>query len=130
MFKHKFKVDCDAKSASYDIILGCNAMQAIWFSLQWKCTQDSDLSKKLKLIASLMASGCFCTINKYTFKLDSLQLKRQKKNSLKNDTLAKNSIKQQIFTNAYLLIYHHKKRRNSMTYSTNIDSFSKAPLDS
>jgi hypothetical protein len=29
MFKHKFKVDCDAKSASYDIILGCNAMQAI-----------------------------------------------------------------------------------------------------
>jgi hypothetical protein len=88
------------------------------------------LSKKLKLIASLMASGCFCTINKYTFKLDSLQLKRQKKNSLKNDTLAKHSIKQQIFTNAYLLIYHHKKRRNSMTYSSNIDSFSKAPLDS
>jgi hypothetical protein len=22
LFKHKFKVDCDAKSASYDIILG------------------------------------------------------------------------------------------------------------
>jgi hypothetical protein len=32
--------------------------------------------------------------------------------------------------NAYLLICHHKKRRNSKTYSTNINSFSKAPLDS
>jgi hypothetical protein len=57
-------------------------------------------------------------------------LKRQKKNSLRNDTSAKHSIKQQTFTNAYLLICHHKKRRNSTPYLTNIGSFSKAPLDS
>jgi hypothetical protein len=90
----------------------------------------SDSSKKLKLIASLVASSHVCTFTKYTFKLNSLLLKRQKKNSLRNNTSAKHSIKQQTFTNAYLLICHHKKRRNSMTYSTNIDSFSKAPLDS
>ncbi len=87
-------------------------------------------SKKLKLIASLLASGHVCTFNKYTFTLNSLLMKRQKKNSLRKDASAKHSIKQQIFTNAYLLICHHKKRRNSSTYWTNIDSFSKAPLDS
>jgi hypothetical protein len=27
LFKHKFKVNIDAKSESYDIILGCNAMK-------------------------------------------------------------------------------------------------------
>ncbi len=76
-----------------------------------------DLSKKLKLIASLVASGHVCTFTKSTiFKLNIL--------------LLKHSIKQQTFTNAYLLICHHKKRRNSTTYLTNIDSFSKAPLDS
>jgi hypothetical protein len=90
----------------------------------------SDLSKKLKLIASLVASGHAHDFTKYTFKPNSLLLTKQKKNSLRNNTSAKHSIKQQIFTNAYLIICHHKKRRNSMTYSTNIDSFSKAPLDS
>jgi hypothetical protein len=90
----------------------------------------SDSSKKLKLIARLVASGHICTFAKYTFKLNSLLLKRQKKNSLRNNASAKHIIKQQTFTNAYLLTCHHKKRRNSMTYSTNIDSFSKAPLDS
>ncbi len=44
--------------------------------------------------------------------------------------VSQHSIKQQTFTNAYLLICHHKKRRNSMTYLTNIDSFSRALLDS
>ncbi len=29
LFKHKFKVDRDAKSVSYDIILGCNAMKEL-----------------------------------------------------------------------------------------------------
>ena len=33
LFKHKFKVDHDAKSASYDIILGCNAMKELQFDL-------------------------------------------------------------------------------------------------
>jgi hypothetical protein len=33
LFKHKFKVNCNAKSASYDIILGCNAMKEIQFDL-------------------------------------------------------------------------------------------------
>jgi hypothetical protein len=33
LFKHKFKVDRDAKSASYDIILGCNAMKELQFDL-------------------------------------------------------------------------------------------------
>jgi hypothetical protein len=32
-FKHKFKVDCDAKSASYDIILGHDAMKELQFDL-------------------------------------------------------------------------------------------------
>jgi hypothetical protein len=31
--KHKFKVDCDTKSASYDIILGCDAMKELQFDL-------------------------------------------------------------------------------------------------
>jgi hypothetical protein len=31
--KHKFKVDCDAKSASYDIILGCDTMKELQFDL-------------------------------------------------------------------------------------------------
>jgi hypothetical protein len=33
LFKHKFKVDCNTKSASYDIILGCNAMKQLQFDL-------------------------------------------------------------------------------------------------
>ncbi len=33
LFKHKFKVDRNAKSASYDIILGCNAMKELQFHL-------------------------------------------------------------------------------------------------
>jgi hypothetical protein len=33
LFKHKFKVDSDAKSTSYDIILGCNAMKELQFNL-------------------------------------------------------------------------------------------------
>jgi hypothetical protein len=33
LFKHKFKVDRDAKSASYDIILGRNAMKELQFNL-------------------------------------------------------------------------------------------------
>jgi hypothetical protein len=33
LFKHKFKVDRDAKSASYDIILGCDAMKELQFNL-------------------------------------------------------------------------------------------------
>jgi hypothetical protein len=33
LFKHKFKVDCDAKSTSYDIILGHNAMKELQFNL-------------------------------------------------------------------------------------------------
>jgi hypothetical protein len=33
LFKHKFKVDRDAKSASYDIILRCNAMKELQFDL-------------------------------------------------------------------------------------------------
>jgi hypothetical protein len=106
----------------------CNESNLIFSTV--KMYPRSDLSKKSKLIASLVASGHFRAFNKYTFKLNSLLLKRQKKKSLRNDTLAKHSIKQQIFTNAYLLICHHKKRRNSMTYLTNTDSFSKAPLDS
>jgi hypothetical protein len=87
----------------------------------------SDLSKKLKWIASIMASCHIHAFTKYTFKLNSLLLIRQNKNSLRNNASAKHSINQQTFTNAYLLVYHHKKRRNSMTYLTNIDSFSKAP---
>ncbi len=71
----------------------------------------STLSKKLKLIASLVPSDHVRTFTKYTFKLNSLLLKRQKKNSLRNNTSAKHSIKQQTFTNAYLLICHHKKRK-------------------
>jgi hypothetical protein len=90
----------------------------------------SDSSKKSKLIASLVASGHICAFTKYAFKLNSLLLKRQKKNSLRNNTSAKHSFKQQTFTSSYLLICHCKKKRNSMTYLTNIDSFSKAPLDS
>jgi hypothetical protein len=33
LFKHKFKVNCNAKSATYDIILGCNAMKELQFDL-------------------------------------------------------------------------------------------------
>jgi hypothetical protein len=33
VFKHKFKVDHNAKSASYDIILGCNTMKKLQFDL-------------------------------------------------------------------------------------------------
>jgi hypothetical protein len=33
LFKHKFKVDRDTKSASYDIILGCDAMKELQFDL-------------------------------------------------------------------------------------------------
>jgi hypothetical protein len=33
IFKCKFKVNCDAKSTSYDIILGCNAMKELQFDL-------------------------------------------------------------------------------------------------
>ncbi len=33
LFKHKFKVDRDAKSASYDIILGCGTMKELQFDL-------------------------------------------------------------------------------------------------
>jgi hypothetical protein len=88
----------------------------------------SDLSKKLKLIASLVASGHTHDFTKYTFKPNSLLLTKQKKNSLRNDASAKHSIKQQPFTNAYLIICHHKKRRNSMPWSTNTCSFSRAPL--
>jgi hypothetical protein len=82
------------------------------------------------LIARLIASGHVCAFTKCTLKLNSLLLKRQMKNSLRNDASAKLSIKQQTFTNAYLLIYGCKKRRNSRTYLTNINSFSKAPSNS
>jgi hypothetical protein len=58
LFKHKFKVDCDTKSASYDIILGCNAMKELNSTFSTvKMYPRSDSSKKLKLIASLVASG-------------------------------------------------------------------------
>jgi hypothetical protein len=134
-FKHKIKVDRNARSTSYDIILGCDAMKDVrqWknFNSTFSTVQTylrSDSSKKLKLIASLMAFGHVCTFGIY-FQTQQSTIE-QKKNSLRNDASAKHSIKQEIFTNAYLLICHHKKRRNSMTYSTNIDSFSKAPLDS
>jgi hypothetical protein len=90
----------------------------------------SDLSKTLKLIANLVASGHVHAFTKYTSQLNSLKLKRQKKNSLRNDASAKHSIKQQTFVNAFLLTCHHKKRKNSMPYLTNIGSFSKAPSDS
>jgi hypothetical protein len=90
----------------------------------------SDSSKKLKLMASLVASGHAHGFTKYTFNPNSLLLTRQKKNSLRNDTSAKHSIKQHTFANAYLIFCHHKKRRNSMPSSTNTGSFSKAPLDS
>jgi hypothetical protein len=33
LFKQKFKVDRDAKSASYNIILGCNTMKELQFDL-------------------------------------------------------------------------------------------------
>ncbi len=33
LFKHRFKVDRDAKSTSYDIILGCDAMKELQFDL-------------------------------------------------------------------------------------------------
>jgi hypothetical protein len=33
LFKHKFKVDCNARSASYDIILGCGTMKELKFDL-------------------------------------------------------------------------------------------------
>jgi hypothetical protein len=33
LFKHKFKVNLDAKSASYNIILGCNTMKELQFNL-------------------------------------------------------------------------------------------------
>jgi hypothetical protein len=33
LFKHKFQVDHDAKSASYDIILQCDAMKELQFNL-------------------------------------------------------------------------------------------------
>jgi hypothetical protein len=33
LFKHKFKVDRNAKSASYDIILRCDAMKELQFNL-------------------------------------------------------------------------------------------------
>jgi hypothetical protein len=33
LFKQKFKVDHDAKSASYDIILGCDTMKELQFNL-------------------------------------------------------------------------------------------------
>jgi hypothetical protein len=33
LFKHKFKVDRDAKSTSYDIILGRDAMKELQFNL-------------------------------------------------------------------------------------------------
>jgi hypothetical protein len=33
LFKHKFKVDCDTKRASYDIILGHDAMKELQFDL-------------------------------------------------------------------------------------------------
>jgi hypothetical protein len=60
LFKHKFKADRDAKSASYNIILGCNAMKELEFNLLYsenipKILFDS-LSKKSKLIASLVMS--------------------------------------------------------------------------
>jgi hypothetical protein len=58
LFKHKFKVDRDAKSVSYDIILGRDAMKELQFNLLYsENVPRSDLSKKLKLIASLVASG-------------------------------------------------------------------------
>jgi hypothetical protein len=79
----------------------------------------SDSSKKLKLIASLMASCHAHGFTKYTFNPNSLLLTRQKKNSLRTDTSAKHSIKQHTFANAYLIFCHHKKRRNSMPSSTN-----------
>jgi hypothetical protein len=43
----------------------------------------SDLSRKLKLIASLVASGHIRAFTKYTFILNSFLLKRQKQNSLR-----------------------------------------------
>jgi hypothetical protein len=33
LFKHKFKVDCNARSASYDIILVCVTMKELEFDL-------------------------------------------------------------------------------------------------
>jgi hypothetical protein len=123
-------VDHDAKSTSYDIILGCNTMEELQLDLLYIENVPKIQFEQEVEIVSLMASGHVRAFTKYTFKLNSLLLKRQMKNSLRNNASAKHSIKQQTFTNAYLLICHHKKRRNSTTYLTNIDSFSKAPLDS
>jgi hypothetical protein len=58
-----------------------------------------------------MASGHIRAFTKYTFKLNSLLLKRQKKNSLRNDASAKHRIKQQTFTNVtYYLSSQEKKK--------------------
>jgi hypothetical protein len=103
-------------SASYDIILGHNAMKELQVDLLYSenVSTRSDLSKKLKLIARLVASGHAHGFTKYTFKRNSLLLTKQKKNSLRNDASAKHSIKQQTFANAYLIICHHKKRRKQL----------------
>jgi hypothetical protein len=131
LFKHKFKVDRDAKSASYDIILGCDAMKELQFDLLYsENVPKIRFEQEVKIIASLLASGHTHDFTKYTFKPNSLLLTKQKKNSLRNNASAKHSIKQQTFANAHLIICHHKRRRNSMPCLTNIGSFSRAPLDS
>ncbi len=133
-------VVCSNTSSKSTVMPRAHPMTSFLDATQWKNSSlifakvktylRSNLSKKLKLIASLMASGHARGFTKYTFKPNSLLLTRQKKNSLRNDASAKHSIKQKTFTNAYLLTCHHKKRRNSMPYLTNTGSFSKVPSDS
>jgi hypothetical protein len=64
LFKHKFKADRDAKNASYNIILGCNAMKELEFNLLYSENIPKILfEQEVKIDCK---SGHVCAFTKYT----------------------------------------------------------------
>ena len=69
LFKHKLKVNCNTKNASYNIILGCNAMRKLQFDLLYsKTIPKIQFEQEVESIASLVASGHVHAFAKCAFK--------------------------------------------------------------
>jgi hypothetical protein len=128
LFKHKFKVDRDAKSASYDIILGRDAMKELQFDLLYsENIPKIRFEQEVEIDCKPRGFWSCSRLHQVYFQAQQSTIDKAEEEFLEK---AKHSIKQQTFANAYLIICHRKKRRNSMPCSTNTGSFSRAPLDS
>jgi hypothetical protein len=131
LFKHKFKVDRNAKSASYDIILGCNAIKKLQFDLLYSENIPKIPFKQEVEIDCKPCGFWSCSrLHQVSFQAQQSTIDKAEEEFLEKQCFSQAQYQAADLCNAYLIICHCKKRRNSMPCLTNTGSFSMAPLDS